>query len=139
MPWSTHLSSKWLSQQEIAAKFAALLDRMGWGPSEAARALGKDQGDVSRWRAGKRPIPREVLEAAATAAGETEVYFTRDGATADEERRDRAIVATWLEAEAARLRLELKSPAGAAPPAPGPGDRSRAVKEAQKGKGRKRA
>ena len=101
--------AKSLTGADIRSRFFELCRRLGWrSAAEVARRLEADPGDVSKWEAGKRPVPERHQAYVADRAGEGMEYFAPrpDAELARVDRRDRLIIATWLEEVAAKLRAE---------------------------------
>jgi transcriptional regulator with XRE-family HTH domain len=91
------MHSNLLTDMEIRERFFALLDRRGWGVTEAARELGVPQPTVSQWKNGSKPIPPEHREALAARCGEPLGYlFFRDPGSGDTATRDRLIAGEWM-------------------------------------------
>lgn len=101
--------AKSLTGADIRSRFFELCRRLGWrSAAEVARKLEADPGDVSKWEAGKRPVPERHQAYVADRAGEGMEYFAPrpDAELVRVDRRDKLVIATWLEEVAARLRAE---------------------------------
>lgn len=101
--------AKSLTAADIRTRFFELCRRLGWrSAAEVARRLEADPGDVSKWEAGKRPVPERHQAYVADRAGEGMEYFAPrpDAELVRVDRRDKLIIATWLEEVAAKLRAE---------------------------------
>lgn len=102
-------TAKSLTGWDIRSRFFELCRRLGWrSAAEVARRLEADPGDVSKWEAGKRPVPERHQSYVAERAGEGMEYFAPrpDAELVRVDRRDKLVIATWLEEVAARLRAE---------------------------------
>lgn len=102
-------TAKSLTVADIRSRFFELCRRLGWrSAAEVARKLEADPGDVSKWEAGKRPVPERHQAYVADRAGEGMEYFAPrpDAELVRVDRRDKLIIATWLEEVAAKLRAE---------------------------------
>lgn len=129
------MPGKWLDKRELAEKLreVRLVVLGGISQEELARRVGRprSQGVISKLETGSRAPEPKILMDIAALIGEGPDYFQVPDDGQEQERRDKLVVAAWLEGAAKRLRAAATSPSGDAK-APDDPEAARAKAEAEK-------